>query len=413
MYRACYSLLFALVLILQAPVFAANDFSLFGESQLQAQELPRLTKSSYKASAQYFVPKSQKLKLRVTQIPHKYPWVSKDIDGKVLPVAVNSRIVAENIYDVVLEDAHGIQQILPAGSKFFGRVVDNHSSQKYQKDGYVALEFGAVQVHGKEHKLKNKISANTDTKHGVGSKLGKTAKLGVYTLASAIATPLMLTKAIGLKGHFLGINTNPYFFGGAAALGAAVGLGYGLTRHGKFRKVEPGTEFELALQDDWSLIGKDSFQKTTKANETSYKEAIGHLGTSPQIKGKPGREEGGPVLPGSGQNASVGGGFDLKVVKVRKSRDLYGDSCLAVTFEYKNSSSEELRYSSFKLFDSMGREYEPSVKSYQDDSLIGVAPKAARLTLLYPTEFLKTVHQLKVVKLSSYQTIASARVVLD
>ncbi len=343
----------------------------------------------YKTGVEFY--EGQKLQLRVSQIPTEYGWVDRDIEGNLIPPKLGDLIVSQTIEDIVLADDY----YLPKGSKFYARVVDLSEPKHFLRDGHIGLEFYKIEINHTEIELgKDAFEFNTDPGPSLKSKLGKLGTVGAYTVGGTLAGAY-LTFAIG----GVALASNPYVIGGASGAGAVFGLASGIFHKGKFYDLEPGTELDLTLNNTWLLKLEETGMLNTamdhmkdKLNEKDYK-----LKHEPEIKT---------------QELTLKKAVDLEVIKVKKSKNAFGNKALAVTLNFKNNSKEELRYSSFKLVDSMGKEYEPSPHKL-DDSLFGRLAKEGQLKLYYAVEFLKAPHTLKVVKRFNQASLSETDVVLN
>jgi hypothetical protein len=324
---------------------------------------------------EYKISKNKKILLRLTEIPKKYPWVERDEDFKVLPPALGDAVICENIEDISLESSDGAQNIfIPKATKFYALVSKLNPSKHFQKDAFVELEFYKLETPSEVVLLGSDLLKADTENIGFTQKLKKTASLGAYTLGGALAGPWITYQIIGSLG------LHPHTMGASAAFGGALGLVYGIQRKGKFYDFEPGKEIELKLENSWLISLAENSP-----------EALKPLAKEP--------------------NATAGD-FDLEILSVKKTRNIFGDSCLAVTLKYKNKTDEALRYSSFTLVDSLGKEYEPSPQNFKDE-VFGELPRLGTLTLCYPVEFLKTVHTLQVKRMFKRQLLSEARVLLN
>jgi hypothetical protein len=347
-------------------------FVSFGTSSL-ANTRPS---TNLKASVSYNLAKDQKFKIRVTQIPKKYPWVERDIEGYVKASPEGSLIIAENLEDIFINDTQGEVKLIPVGSKFYARVKNVKENEHFMKDANTVLEFFGVEVNNKKIRLSKDFYLNSNQKNEFKSKASKVAKLGLYSIGGALAGPMVAYSLVN-NISFLGsmtLGTNPYVLAGSAGLGATVGLAYGILSKGDHNKLEPGLELDLTSQESWF------FQLVDRLPEALESEKI------TEIKEKELAE--------------------IKIHKIKKSRNIFGDKSLLVDLTYKNFSNEVLRYSNFKLIDSMGREYEAHV-NYDSEGLIEALPLESRLKLYFPVEFPKTKHTLKIVRTYDQKTLAS------
>lgn len=365
-----------------------------------------LATETLKAGVKYSIPKDQKIELRITKVPKKLPWLERDDDGKVEAPEEDSVIVAQNIEDLEITDEYGTKKIIPQGTKFYAKVLETTPAKSFWRKGKAKLEFFAIDPYGAEEKFKPDYSMSKyngkdlveikpgaghvefegelDYKskgNGVKDTLTNISETGGYAVAGAIAAPFVVfgvTKGLGTLFAFSAV-TNPYVLGGTAAVGATAGLAYGIMKKGKTINLEPGSELEIELANPWMVVS------ALEDAEAKKKE-----------------------LAKQEQNNN----FELKVLEVKKKRDEFGDQCLRVSIHYENKTKEELRYSSFQLVDSMGKEYEPSISSF-DGSIFGELPKKGNLQLYFNTEFPKTLHQLRALRIYDQKALATADVVLQ
>lgn len=349
-------------------------FLLMGMLPTQARE-GRLT---LKTQAEYFIPKGEKIKIRVSQIPSKYPWVDRDLEGKVLPPKLGDVIISESYEDLVI----GPGKVLPAGTKFYAYVKRITPPGRFKK-GNVILNFFKAELN------QNSVALNQDVENDHNSIIGNSAsKLATVSAGAAggALAGVFLTYQIGGTAAF----SSAYVPAGAAALGAGLGIASGILSRKGIKTVEPGSELQLELDNDWVLsLAKDRDGKpkiaSTKSSQAPSRTKVKQQTSAP--------------------------GVEINVTKVKKKKNLFGDKCLAVTFDYKNNTKNRLRHSSFKLVDSMGKSYEPSPHSMQDN-LFGELPRFGTLTLYYAAEFLKAPHNLTAVKQYNQKVLGSQPVVL-
>lgn len=326
----------------------------------------------YKAGLQYEIPKTQQISLRITQIPTKYPWIERDLDWKVKQPQEGSIIVAENIEDLILKDAYGENFIIPQGSKFYAKLSDSKQAQSFWRNGKAELDFYKLEINKQSIDLESMVFDSSAKSQLLGNSVRNIARTGAMTIAGAIAAPLIVFKISSLVG--LGFASNPYMLGGAAAVGAGIGLVYGIKQKGKDFHIEPGVDIKLELKDPW-LISKE-------------------LEQSPERTKTP-----------------INNNFALRILDIKKSKDEFNDTCLKVSIAYENKTNEMLNYNSFLLTDSMGKEYEPSLTSISGD-FDETLPKSGTLNLYFPVDFYKTTHTLQVVRYFDHKVLAQAPIVL-
>lgn len=334
--------------------------------------------STFQAQVTYAIPKKTKLELRVTKIPKEYPWISKDLMGEVLNPKEGSIIELELVKGVDLGESY-----LPEGTKFYAKLTELEIEKSFNRDAEAVLEFFSMQMHQQKIALHN-LSVKTKKSNSLASGSKTIAKLGAYSLAGAIAAPLISYQVFGSGlGSFVGhaASLNPHALASSAIVGAVTGLAYATFSAGEQLHLEPGKEIEIKLKNDW-MIGFISELKKQNFKALQSKALI---------------------------NKKIA--CNLDILSVKKTRDFWGDAVLAVKFKYQNYTDEELRHSSFVLKDSMAKVYEPSFKNLAT-TLFGKLPKQGLLEHYYPIEFSKAIHHL-VLELGAKRFAACrARVVL-
>lgn len=350
---------------------------------------------NFQAGLSYQIPPSQKIKLRISQIPSPYPWTERDEKGHLISPKKGSIIIASSLEDTVIKDNYGEAFTLPAGSRFYGNIIDTKDSKNFWKDASVLIKFNKLEIaktpiefteqdleslekyDGKKSKLTNKgleIDAiNFDSKQNsnlfknIGLNFSKSA---AYTLGGLISGPFityMISANLTNPATAFATMSNPYISTSSAALGAALGLAYGIKHKGKDLDIQPGTQIDLIIQNPWTIT--NNLDKTPIVNKTKY------------------------------------ANFDLRLIKTKLIHDAFGDHLLKISVQYDNKTGEELRYNSFVLVDSMGHSYYPTIESINED-LLEELPEQEQLDLCYSVEFPKTIYQLKVIKLSNHKTLA-------
>jgi hypothetical protein len=355
-----------------------------------------------KAGIQYEMPKNQKLELRITQVPKKLPWLERDDAGKVLNPEADSIIVAQNIEDIKLTDQYGSSRTLPKGTKFYARVIETKPAKSFWRKGSAELRFFAIDSHGNEEiysphysiseyngkdsiqpqqnsnaiKFDSELSYKSQARNFTDN-IENISTAAAYTVAGAIAAPLLIFSASSLLTKITAISaiSNPYVLGGVSAIGASAGLAYGIMKKGKEINLEPGSELVISLEDPWLIV--QALDESKALDSTPTKNTL----------------------------------FDLQIIQVKKIRDDFGDTCLRISISYENKSGLELRYSSFQLIDSMGKEYEPSYSSVSK-KIFGELPQKANLDLIFNVDFPKTIHQLRVIRMHDQKAIAVTNITI-
>lgn len=387
----------------QIPHYAYFCFTIL--SILSWQLLPINAKEPIKLGLQYSIPKNQKLELRVTQVPKKLPWLEKDEEGILLAPENDSIIVAQTIEDIEIMDQYGSKKTIPAETKFYAKVLETTPAKSFWRKGKAKLEFFAIdpyaytenfepdysmsKYNGKDFIQPSKsisqvkLEANLDY-NSKGNSFKDTVKnlssTGGYAVAGAIAAPFAVFALTGIAGKALAFSavSNPYVLGGAAAVGASAGLAYGIMKKGKTINLEPGSELEIKLENPWLIVS--ALEKSESKNHVLENE----------------------------ENKN----FELDILKVKKARDEFGDRCIKISIYYENYTEEEMHYSSFQLVDSMGKEYEPSISSF-DANIFGELPKKGNLDLYFNAEFPKTLHQLRALRIYDQKPLAIADIRLQ
>ncbi len=382
-FRSMWSLLYfvaALFAMTLSPAFAAPDL---------------------KAKVAYNLELNNQLKLRVTKIPTEFGMIDLDANGQTVVPKIGSVIVTETTEDLHINDDDYSTRVIPAGTKFYARILSISPEQKFQKDGSVNMEFFKFELpsHKQIYLRDQALQADTSVKH---SKLRKALTVGAYSVAGVVAAPVVAALGLGLSGNIISLSAGatPYIYGAAAVLGGGIGLAYGLMHKGTMQRVEPGTEITVKPSDKWQLSMSNELPTLDELNKSRKQEE--DLKSRIANDCSPGAD-----CPQDPQLLPV----VLNIVKIKKTSDLYGSPCLKINFDFKNNTKEKLRYSSIVLVDSMGREYEASPIS-ADVDFIGELPPSATLVMNFATEFPKSVHYLQVRSLVKRKVLASVKVVL-
>jgi hypothetical protein len=361
----------------------------------QSQDLT--VEQSLKAHVEYKLEYDEEIPLRVTQIPTDFGIINKDIEGKLIPLNTDAEVVLENIYDIRLSENSGSDNqqgsiskiLLPKGSKFYAKVKSSELAKSFNRDGFVTLEFYKIEVNTFNKSQSISIpegilnADNMELRESFSNKASKVGKAIGYTLGGALIAPLLSYQIAGVLAF-----SNPYVTGGAAATGAAIGLAYGIASKGKNFNLEPGSEIKLKLNNDWLLseLGSESFINT-KAQE-DITEAI-------------------TAQP----NAQLVKKALLKINKIKKTASNFNQKCLKINLDYENKSTEAIRFLSFRLVDSMNKEYFPDGDSFKGGQLAEL-PQTGNLNLLYCVDFSKAIYNLELRGVNSYELLATERVVL-
>ena len=362
---------------------------------------------SLKAHIEYKLEYDEEIPLRVTQIPTDFGMINKDIEGKLIPLNTNAEVVLENIYDIRLSEntnakgqlstnnmkeelsSDSLKILLPKGSKFYAKVKSSELAKSFNRDGFVTLEFYKIEVNISSKSQSISIpqgvlkADNMELRESFSNKASKVGKAIGYTLGGALIAPLVSYQIAGVLAF-----SNPYITGGAAATGAAIGLAYGIASKGKNFNLEPGSEIRLKLNNDWLLSELDSESFINTKAQESVKEP-----TDTELKTQ------------LAQKAL------LKINKIKKTASNFNQKCLKINLDYENKSTEAIRFLSFRLVDSMNKEYFPDSDSFKGGQLAEL-PRGGNLDLTYCVDFSKAIYNLELRGVNSYELLATERVVL-
>jgi hypothetical protein len=378
---------------------------------------------SLKAHIEYKLEYDEEIPLRVTQIPTNFGMIDKDIEGKLVPLNTNAEVVLENIYDIRLSENLGVELceqslddqprnltkvLLPKGSKFYAKVKNAEFAKSFNRDGFIELEFYKIEVitpvqrkdvvlNGAREQSQNQFQSipipqgvlsadNMELRESFSNKASKVGKAIGYTLGGALIAPLVSYQIAGVLAF-----SNPYITGGAAATGAGIGLAYGIASKGKNFNLEPGSEIKLKLNNDWLLSELDSKSLISSESQAD----VGDITKSSMEQPK-------------NQLAKKA---LLKINKVKKTASNFNQKCLKINLDYENKSTEAIRFLSFRLVDSMNKEYFPDGDSFKGGQLAEL-PRTGNLNLLYCVDFSKAIYNLELRGMNSYELLATERVVL-
>jgi hypothetical protein len=378
---------------------------------------------SLKAHIEYKLEYDEEIPLRVTQIPTNFGMIDKDIEGKLVPLNTNAEVVLENIYDIRLSENLGVELceqslddqprnltkvLLPKGSKFYAKVKNAEFAKSFNRDGFIELEFYKIEVitpvqrkdvvlNGAREQSQNQFQSipipqgvlnadNMELRESFSNKVSKVGKALGYTLGGALIAPFVSYQIAGVLAF-----SNPYITGGTAATGAAIGLAYGIASKGKNFNLEPGSEIKLKLNNDWLLSELDSKSLISSESQAD----VGDITKSSMEQPK-------------NQLAKKA---LLKINKVKKTASNFNQKCLKINLDYENKSTEAIRFLSFRLVDSMNKEYFPDGDSFKGGQLAEL-PRTGNLNLLYCVDFSKAIYNLELRGMNSYELLATERVVL-
>jgi hypothetical protein len=362
---------------------------------------------SLKAHIEYKLEYDEEIPLRVTQIPTDFGMINKDIEGKLIPLNTDAEVVLENIYDIRLSEnsnakgqlstnnmkeelsSDSLKILLPKGSKFYAKVKNSELAKSFNRDGFVTLEFYKIEVNTFNKSQSISIpegilnADNMELRESFSNKASKAGKAIGYTLGGALIAPLLSYQIAGVLAF-----SNPYVTSGAAATGAAIGLAYGIASKGKNFNLEPGSEIKLKLNNDWLLSELDSESFINTKAQGDITEAI-------------------TAQP----NAQLVKKALLKINKIKKTASNFNQKCLKINLDYENKSTEAIRFLSFRLVDSMNKEYFPDGDSFKGGQLAEL-PQTGNLNLLYCVDFSKAIYNLELRGVNNYELLATERVVL-
>ena len=338
-----------------------------------------LASPTYKASIKYEIADKQEIKLRVSQIPTEYNWIDRDIMGRVKVPPIGSTIYFETPEPVELK-AGDQKYYLPIGTRFTAKISEIHKPKWFQGDGYIELNFYEMEVAGNPIDIEGGINLDTD-KSSMSKIASKAARYAAYTLGGALMVPIATYQIGGLLG--ISAMSNPYVIGASVGSGAVIGLATGIIKKGKKGSIEPGKEIKITLESPWLLSKLDKLQEDLDNAEQK------------QI---------------AQEQAKL---VDLQIHSVKKKKSAYKEDCLEIKLSYKNKSTADLKFLSFRLVDSMKRDYFPSSRSMRSifDSESDELPQQGKLQLYYCVEFIKALHELEVRDVNSYKLLAKEKIV--
>ncbi len=390
---------------------AADGTLRTGSSNLKSQEPIRI-------KLEYSIPKAQKIKLRVTEIPRIYPWLERADDGSVAMPDLEGTIVCENVEDLKIYDDAGNFFIIPEGTRFYSKLIDSKEPKSFWRKGQIKLDFYKIStgsyalssyedqslaqydgknfIQPKENLGKNTATLDPQALSFDSKKSSSRFKDGVknvsrtagYALTGAILAPLAvysLSSSVGAGLVSVGAMSNPYVIGGIAAAGGAIGMVYGIKKEGKKFNLEPGKELELEIANPWLLTQSFEELKLDKNTEISKEKVTEQFDNDPK--------------------------FGLFIKEVKTQRDEFGEKSIKISVEYINRTNEDLRLSSFKLMDSTGKEYEASYKS-DTDTAFGELPPKGKLDLFFSVDFPNAIHYLRVIKQYNQKPIYTTKIVI-
>jgi hypothetical protein len=376
----------------------------------------KISPQSIKAHIEYKLEYDEEIPLRVTQIPTNFGMIDKDIEGELIPLNTNAEVVLENIYDIRLsENSSSDNQedkltkiLLPKGSKFYAKVKNAELAKSFNRDGFIELEFYKIEVitptrredvvsNGAWGQSQNQFQSisipagtlkadNIELRESFSNKASKVGKALGYTLGGALIAPLISYQIAGVLAF-----SNPYITSGAAATGAAIGLAYGVASKGKNFNLEPGSEIKLKLNNDWLLSELDS----QNVINSEVQENTENLTKSSTAETK----------------TQLAPKALLKINRIKKSGSNFNQKCLKINLDYENKSTEAIRFLSFRLVDSMNKEYFPDSDSFKGGQLAEL-PQTGNLDLLYCVDFSKAIYNLELIGVNNYELLARERVVL-
>ena len=365
---------------------------------------------SLKAHIEYKLEYDEEIPLRVTQIPTDFGMINKDIEGKLIPLNTNAEVVLENIYDIRLSEnsnvkgqlstnnmkeelsSDSLKILLPKGSKFYAKVKSSELAKSFNRDGFVTLEFYKIEVNVSSKSQSISIpqgvlnADNMGLRESFSNKASKVGKALGYTLGGALIAPLVSYQIAGVLAF-----SNPYIAGGTAATGAAIGLAYGVASKGKNFNLEPGSEIKLKLNNDWLLSELDSQSLINSEVQGDIKDITKSSTIEPKNQ--------------------LAKKALLKINKIKKTGSNFNQKCLKINLDYENKSTEAIRFLSFRLVDSMSKEYFPDGDSFKGGQLAEL-PLVGNLDLIYCVDFSKAIYNLELRGVNSYELLATERVVL-
>lgn len=364
-------------------------------SELKAADLKEKA-APHKGTVEYRLEYDQEIALRVTNIPTQYGILSKDLEGRISPLKSGDTLILENIQDIDLGGDKNFT--LPSGSRFYAKMKDYKKAKSFHRDAYALLEFYQVEINnpqGADTQILIKpgelTTDNTDINNALSNKAEKITKAIGYTMGGALAAPLITYQILGSSLAF----TNPYVLSSSSSLGAAIGLAYGLSLKGHEFRLVPGSEIKVKLNNNWFL---KEISTARAANLNSNDGTINPEFAIPR------------QLYDNKIKISKNPDFLLKINEVKRKGSAFNQKCLKINVTYENNTQEELRYVSFRLLDSMNKEYFP--ESTDSINELSELPNQGRLNLFFCVDFPKAIHYLEVMGLSSYKILSKEKIIV-
>ncbi len=204
-----------------------------------------------KGGVTYCVPSGTPFKLKLATIP--LPSMRQEIrdeEGNLRPAQVGEEITAKTTEDIYIDDS----KVIPEGTEFHGKVSTIVAPRRVGRPGHLELKFDSFKTpDGRSFAFK--AEANNFKPSTTKSKLRGLGRIAAHGAGGAALGTLVAYQLFGLRGT---IAMHGYNIAGGAALGCTGGIGYALWSRGPVAVLEPGDEFQMAIDADMLVEGATS-----------------------------------------------------------------------------------------------------------------------------------------------------------
>lgn len=209
---------------------------------------PHSSGLTLKGGVTYCVPSGTPFKLKLATIPlPELKQELRDEMGNLRPAQLNEVITARTTEDIYINDS----KVIPEGTEFHGRVSKIVPPRRVGRPGHLELRFDSFKTpDGRSFAFK--AEANNFKPSTPQSKMRGLGRLAAHGAGGAALGTLVAYQLFGLKGT---IAMDGYNIAGGAALGCIGGIGYALWSRGPAAVLEPGDEFQMAIDADLLVPG--------------------------------------------------------------------------------------------------------------------------------------------------------------
>lgn len=196
-----------------------------------------------KGGVTYVVPKGTPLKLKLATIPiPELRQELRDEEGNLQPAQLNQVVTAKITEDLFIDD----NKVIPEGTVFHGKVSKLIAPRHVGRPGHLEIKFDHFTTpDGRSFAFK--VEANNFKPSTPKTKLKGFGEIMAHAAGGAAVGTLIAYQLFGMRGT---IATHGYNIAGGAAAGAVAGIGWALWRRGKDAVLEPGDEFQMAIDTD-------------------------------------------------------------------------------------------------------------------------------------------------------------------